>query len=146
MEDFKEWRNPKVSCGLWLCGALGTGKTILTSTIITHINKLYRNTSQGAAAHYYYSGTANARTKASDMLGKHTSTTRTKTDASPDTLKIWEARNRRGDLTHEALGELLHDIIELNDISQTTIIIDALEEDDEESFSDVMETLELLLN
>ena len=44
------------------------------------------------------------------------------------------------------MEELLLDIVELNDQSQTTIIIDALDEADSDSFFDVVEILEQLIN
>ena len=144
-QQYQEWENSRVSCGLWLHGALGTGKTILTSTVITQIDILYGGTSQGAMAYFYCSGTANAKTKASEILGNILRQL-IATDAGLDVFKMWQERHRPRDLTIVAMGELLLDIIELNDQSQTTIIIDALDEADSDSFFDVVEILEQLIN
>jgi hypothetical protein len=34
---FEKWQNSKVSCGIWLKGALRTGKTVLMSIVIDHM-------------------------------------------------------------------------------------------------------------
>jgi hypothetical protein len=44
------------------------------------------------------------------------------------------------------MAELLLDVIELNDISQTTIIIDARNKANQDSFFDIIEILEPLIN
>jgi hypothetical protein len=44
------------------------------------------------------------------------------------------------------MAELLLDVIELNDISQTTVIIDARNKANQDSFFDIIEILEPLIN
>jgi len=145
LDEFKYWQNSKASYGIWLRGALGAGKTVLTSTIVDHISHLYRGTAQGAMAYYYCSGTPNAKIKSSDIL-RSILRQLASTDAGLELFMIWRARHGQHDLTNQNIEILISDMVRLNTISQTTIIIDALDEMDRESFAEVMDVLENLIN
>ncbi|KAH8589100.1 hypothetical protein B0O99DRAFT_637695 [Bisporella sp. PMI_857] len=144
-DRFKEWQNAKVSCGLWLKGALGTGKTVLTSTVIDHMTHLYGNVTQGAFAYHYCSGTASTNQKSSNILGGLLRQLAETTEGLTIFQK-WKQNHKQHELTNEEIEVLLSDMIRINGSTQTTIIIDALDEIDRETFSQVVEVLENLID
>ena len=144
LDDFKEWQNSRDSCSIWLRGDLGTGKTVLTSTVVNHLSGLYKGTTNGAMAYYYCSGAANAKPNASDIL-RSILRQLVATDAGFDAYQDWKTGQERRDLTNEATTKLIGDMVKLS-TSQTTIIIDALDETDKDSCRHVIDVLEDLIN
>jgi ankyrin repeat domain-containing protein 50 len=142
---FEERQNSKVSCGIWLKGALGTGKTTLTSTIIDHMTQLYGDMAQGAFAYYYCSGTANTSLSSSHIL-RSLLRQLGSTDEGSEILGSWKKEHSEHELTNKEAQLLLSDIIKLKGIAQTTIIIDALDEIDKANFLQLVEVLENVIN
>lgn len=144
LEDFKQWQNSRDSCGIWLHGGLGTGKTVLTSTVVDHLSALYNGTTRGAMAYYYCSGTANAKPTMSDIL-RSILRQLISTDEGFDKFMNWKIGRERRDLTNESIKKLIGEMIKLN-TSQTTIILDALDEADRENSLYVISFLEGLIS
>jgi hypothetical protein len=144
-DEFKNWQNSKSSSGLWLRGSLGTGKTVLTSTVIGRISRLYQGTAQVAFAYYYCSGSSK-KINAGGILGNILRQL-AETESGQDALQAWEeAGHRPRDLTNETLEGLIHELVNLNVEFQTTTIIDAPDEVEQEEFFTVIDVLENLLD
>ncbi len=143
-ENFLTWQNSKVSWGIWLCGQLGTGKTVLASTVIDHMARLYGKTSQGVMAYYYCSGGINARNNSGDILGSILRQL-AETNEGLDVFARWKATHARIHLTHKAMVEMICGLIKVNGSATTTIIIDALDELDGDNFDIVTSALETML-
>jgi Cdc6-like AAA superfamily ATPase len=145
LEEFKEWQNSRDSCGIWLRGALGTGKTVLTSTVVNHVSGLYRGKTSGAMAYFYCSGAANAKPSFSDIL-ESILRQLVSTIEGLNKFKNWKIGRELRDLTNEAMEKLIREMIKLNASQTTTIIIDALDEADAGSWRYVIDFLESLIN
>lgn len=113
--------------------------------MIVHITHLYGKTKPGAFAYYYCSGT-NTSTKSNRILGSFLRQLASTTDGL-EILKKWTEKYDKHELTNQHIGSLLSEMIKLNSSgAQTTIIIDAPDEIDSSSFSEVVEVLETPIN
>jgi len=140
--DFRDWLSSRDSCSIWLRGDLGTGKTVLTSTVVDHVGSLYGPATQGAMAFYYCSGAAKPSDR--DILAGILRQL-VATDVGFDIYKNWKDDPKSRHLTNKAMKQLIVDMVERSP-SQTTIIIDALDEADEDSCRYVLGVLEDLMH
>ncbi|KAK3293883.1 uncharacterized protein B0H64DRAFT_462192 [Chaetomium fimeti] len=127
--DFQIWADAQSSCGLWLYGDMGTGKTVLTSTVIKHLEQLYTGSSQGALAYFYCSAAESTRTDPLDIL-QEILRQLASTKPGLDIFRNWQQDKKPSALTRDAVLRLILQMIDLNAHRQTTIVIDALDEID----------------
>lgn len=95
-------------------------------------------------AYHYCSGVANTKPSVGDIL-RSILRQLVATDAGFNAYKAWKTNREKRDLTNEAMKQLIEDMVRLN-ASQTTIIIDALDEADKDSCRHVIDVLEDLTN
>jgi hypothetical protein len=150
-ETFKYWRDAILPSGLWLCGELGTGKTILTMTVIKELKRLYGRTARGVFAYYYCSGTIAFQNTAKSLF-KDILRQLVETGPGLDIFKTWY-RNQADEssLTNNAMISLIQSLINGNtqdtglNMAQTTIVIDALDEMEHQDQRTVLDKMKMLL-
>ncbi|CAI7667495.1 unnamed protein product [Penicillium discolor] len=131
-EDFFEWRDYQSSAVLWLQGSMGAGKTYLTSKVIDHVQGLLKSSSPDAGFAYFYCNQNEEERR--DPLSILQSCVRQLSTAVGSTGHIRkslqvvsdEARRKGSHLGLEACKTQLLESV--NGYSQTSIIIDALDE------------------
>ncbi|KAH6855628.1 hypothetical protein B0I37DRAFT_411606 [Chaetomium sp. MPI-CAGE-AT-0009] len=127
--DFQIWADAQFSCGLWLYGDMGAGKTVLTSTVIEHLEQLYSGSSRGALAYFYCSAAESTRTDPLDIL-QEILRQLASTKPGSDIFRDWQQNKKPSALTRDAVLRLILQMINLNAHRQTAIVIDALDEID----------------
>ncbi|KAH6632792.1 hypothetical protein F5144DRAFT_489603 [Chaetomium tenue] len=127
--DFQLWADAQCSCGFWLYGDMGAGKTVLTSTVIEHFEQLYRGSSRGALAYFYCSASESTRTDPLNIL-QEILRQLASTKPGLDVFQKWQRGKKPSSLTRDAVLRLILQMVNLNAHRQTTIVIDALDEID----------------
>ncbi|KAL4752707.1 hypothetical protein BDW72DRAFT_57541 [Aspergillus terricola var. indicus] len=134
--DLQVWADAQLSCGLWLHGKMGTGKTILTSTVIEHLADRYAGSSNGALAYVYCSGADSRRSNPLDILMEILRQLAS-TEAGLTVFREWKEGKQLLELMQLAVLQLILKMINLNISRQTTIVIDALDEIDRDRLASV---------
>ncbi|KUM61479.1 hypothetical protein ACN42_g5642 [Penicillium freii] len=136
-EDFCKWRDFQSSAVLWLQGSMGAGKTYLTSRVIDHVHGLLEGSSPNAGFAYFYCNRNEEERR--DPLCILQSYVRQLSTAFGSTghirkgLQVVSDEARRQG-SHLGLVACKTQLLEsVNRYSQTTIIIDALDECYEQS-------------
>ncbi len=142
--DFQICRDAKSSCGIWLCGKRGIGKTVLTSTVIKYLDELYNESSRGAMAYYSCSGSESSRAGVLDIL-MDILTQLASTKAGWRIFQDWKRNHSSNALTRIEIHKLILRMVELNGENQTTIIIDGLDEIDKDSCMRRVASMQYLL-
>jgi hypothetical protein len=144
--DFQLWADAQCSCALWLYGDMGTGKTVLTSTVIEQLEQRYNGSSGGALAYFYCSAAESTRTDPLDILLEILRQL-TSTKSGLNIFRKWQQNKRPSALTRDAVLRLILQMINLNAHRQTTIVIDALDEIDRDGtgLSSITDALHYLL-
>ncbi|CAI7611281.1 unnamed protein product [Penicillium crustosum] len=131
-EDFCEWRNYQSSAVLWLQGSMGAGKTYLTSKVIDHVQGLLKSSSPDAGfAYFYCNRNEDERRDPLCILQSYVRQLSTAVGSTGHIRKRLqvvsdEARRQGSHLGLEACKTQLLESV--NGYSQTTIILDALDE------------------
>ncbi|OQD98394.1 hypothetical protein PENSOL_c009G01438 [Penicillium solitum] len=131
-EEFSEWRDYQSSAVLWLQGSMGAGKTYLTSKVIDYIQGLLKSSSPDTGFAYFYCNRNEEERR--DPLSILQSCVRQLSTAVGSTGHIRkslqvvsdEARRQGSHFGLEAYKTQLLESV--NGYSQTSIIIDALDE------------------
>lgn len=124
-----EFLRPRSSCRLlWLHGKPGSGKTVLSSTVIEQIRKGSYNTKNVAVVYFYFDFTDSQKQDPDNMIRSLSSQLLEYNLRSFDMLKAafvsCDNGNRQPNI--EELVEVLKGII--NSLQETFIILDALDE------------------
>lgn len=142
---YLNWDAAERSSTLWLSGGVGTGKTILTSTVIEDRNGIYGKDALGPIAFFYCSGipgNGQRSVTAETILG---SILRQIAESSDHGLSFvrtkWEAEHKLRSLTQVEVMSLIRQIIEHEDTLEVTIIVDGLDELDAESLNGLLGSL-----
>jgi Cdc6-like AAA superfamily ATPase len=172
-ESFEYWKESVISSGLWLSGNMGTGKTILTMTVIDHLDHKYGKSARGVFAYYYCSGTNPSKNSPKDLF-KDILRQLVETGPGFEIFEAWQYQKNESSLTINAIIYLIQCLIDsaaqdadllisqgefqnldsrrryaivdnIKKMVQTTIVIDALDEMDEEDQHTVIDKLKKLL-
>jgi hypothetical protein len=135
-EAYEKWSDSETSSSLWLEGGVGTGKTILVSTVIEACIGTYGKDVLGPVAFFYCSGdpgTAHKASSAEDILRNLLIQLASCFDEGFALLKQkWDIQQasarRQQQLPENEIMGLIQGIIELEKALETTIIIDGLDE------------------
>jgi Cdc6-like AAA superfamily ATPase len=127
---FKEWRDSKISTGFWLKGDLGTGKTVLCSTVINHLRGLHGDDERKRSMAYFYCSSSSPLRRSADEILKSILKQLTESDLGLQAFSSWfeKKAGSKEDLTRNQVRGVLQEIIESLGNVQTTIIIDGLDE------------------
>ncbi|KAL4745309.1 hypothetical protein BDW72DRAFT_198768 [Aspergillus terricola var. indicus] len=142
--DLQLWADAQFSCGLWLHGKMGTGKTILTSTVIEHQAERYAGSSNGALTYVYCTGADSRCSNPLDILMEILRQLAS-TEAELAVFQEWKEGKQLSELTQLAVLQLILKMINLNIGRQTTIVIDTLDEIDRDGLISVTGAQHLLL-
>lgn len=142
---FETFQNSTFSSRFWLSGNLGVGKTVLTSSVVDHMQRRYGPKSEGILAYYYCSGTNGAATEAIDVLGGILRQL-AQSDGGLEIFEKWRLTHNQSQLDYHHIKVILRHLIEYNGKTQTTIIIDALDEVNPDNIQHLMDTLDVLLD
>lgn len=144
--NFQLWVDAQCSCGFWLSGDMGTGKTVLTSTVIEHFEQLYSGSSRGALAYFYCSASESTRTDPLNIL-QEILRQLASTKHGLDIFRKWQKDKKPSSLTRDAVLRLILQMININAHRQTTIVIDALDEIDRDGtgLTSITDALQYLL-
>jgi Cdc6-like AAA superfamily ATPase len=132
-ESFKYWKDAILPSGLWLCGEVGAGKTILTMAVIKELKRMYGRTARGVLAYYYCSG-ANPHQNTAKNFFKDILRQLVETGPNFEIFKEWQSQNDESSLTNIAIISLIQLFIDrtsqeaCSQMAQTTIVIDAIDE------------------
>ncbi|KAI2782700.1 hypothetical protein F4815DRAFT_431358 [Daldinia loculata] len=141
--EYRYWQGAIIPSVLWLSGDLGTGKTTLISTIIELVKTLYNEENRGTIAYFYCSGTLG--TSIDSILRSIIRQLANSRQGLDMVTKKWEAKSYGEELLAlDESKEMIKKLVNLNGRSQTTIIIDALDEishDDLAIFFEVLDGL-----
>ncbi|KAJ5415114.1 hypothetical protein N7465_003809 [Penicillium sp. CMV-2018d] len=136
-EDFRKWRDSQSSAVLWLQGSMGAGKTYLTSRVIDHVHGLLEGSSPDAGfAYFYCNRNEEERRDPLCILQSYVRQLSTAIGSTGHIRKglqvVSDEARRQG--SHLGLVACKTQLLEsVNRYSQTTIIIDALDECYEQS-------------
>lgn len=125
-DDFDSWKVAPNSL-MWLNGKAGSGKSVLSSSVISHLEEAYRGDPQVALAYFYFSFNDEQKQTAVGMIEsiiKQICCCRPDTPLSVKALGDLKARGHRPDL--KTLQKTL--IESLRGFSRVFVIIDALDE------------------
>ena len=145
--EYLKWECADESASLWLSSGVGTGKTILTSTVID----AHRKDSSGPVAYFYCSGApgsdASAMTAENILKCLLRQFATCSERAFSLVAKKWEESESCGlrALTRLEVLKLLDDIIEDEQILQATLIIDGLDELSPDTLRILLDSLATLL-
>ncbi|RDK37585.1 ankyrin [Aspergillus phoenicis ATCC 13157] len=148
-DKFKTWDQGESSL-FWLQGALGTGKTFLTSTVIDFVkSRLEDNPKDEGLAFFYLNRNEQARSdplSALQSIVRQLSTTMKRPEAVQEKLKALYDKCREGgsSLTLEQCKEQILSSISI--YQRTTIVIDAMDECDSESSDQLIDALTLFIS
>ncbi|KAI1733395.1 hypothetical protein F4680DRAFT_46657 [Xylaria scruposa] len=147
---FHEWSRASSSMILWLQGSPGAGKTFLTSKVIDHIQaSVERSPNQEGFAFFYCNRNEEARRKPLSVLQSYIrqlSTTIKKPGYIRKQLQDFcrETRLKGSDFGFSDCKKQLLESVNL--YSQTTLVLDALDECEPHSRRQIFETVEYLLS
>ncbi|KAF4333399.1 ankyrin repeat [Fusarium beomiforme] len=125
-EDFKTWEQNSESF-LWLNGKAGSGKSILSSSVIKYLKDRYEQDPETALAYYFFSFGNVEQQKVSAMLSSLVRQLCASRPDTPQPIKRFEdymAKGERPDI--EALEAAL--IAAVSGFSAVFIVVDALDE------------------
>ncbi|KAH9217695.1 hypothetical protein DL95DRAFT_295034 [Leptodontidium sp. 2 PMI_412] len=125
-DDFEKWKTAPNTL-MWLNGKAGSGKSVLSSSVINHLKETHGEDPQTALAYFYFSFNDDKKQTAAGMLEsiiKQICCCRPDTPSSLKALENLKARGHRPDLTtvQKALSETLQGF------SRVFMIVDALDE------------------
>ncbi|KAH8698504.1 ankyrin repeat-containing domain protein [Talaromyces proteolyticus] len=148
-ERFHEWENSNVSVVLWLQGSPGAGKTFLASKVIDHVQGLLDNSpkkNEGFAFFYCNRNETERREPLSVLqsYARQLSTPSGNLNGVPKRLYslYWNMKQKGSDLGFKSCKD---ELLELTNIYEsTTLVLDALDECELDSRSQLIETIEFL--
>ncbi|KAI0547823.1 hypothetical protein F4679DRAFT_552833 [Xylaria curta] len=148
-EKFYEWENSSSSMILWLQGSPGAGKTFLTSKVVDHIQaQVERSPNQEGFAFFYCNRDEEERRKPLCVLQSYVRQLST-TIKNPRCIRkqlqdfCRETRSKGSDFGFSDCKKQLLESINL--YSQTTVVLDALDECEPDSRRQIFETVKYLL-
>ncbi|KAI0106021.1 hypothetical protein F4814DRAFT_452400 [Daldinia grandis] len=142
--EYKYWQTAIILSILWLSGDLGTGKTILMSTMIEHISTLYGKQNQCTMAYVYCSATLG--TNVDSILRSILRQLAESKKGLDMVVEQWKAKSYgKYLLTLDEAKAMIKNLVSLNGKIQTTIIIDALDEINLKDLSTLFDFLHDLL-
>ncbi|KAH7350622.1 hypothetical protein BKA65DRAFT_242529 [Rhexocercosporidium sp. MPI-PUGE-AT-0058] len=125
-KDFEKWKIAPNSL-MWLNGKAGSGKSVLSSSVITHLRETHGKNPQTALAYFYFSFNDEKKQTTVGMLEsiiKQICCCRPDTPLSVKALEDLKARGHRPDI--ETLQKVLLET--LKGFSRVYVIVDALDE------------------
>ncbi|QYT03170.1 hypothetical protein H0G86_010139 [Trichoderma simmonsii] len=127
-ETFKAWEESMVSKSfLWLHGKAGSGKSILSSSVIKHLQDRHKGNSMNVLAYFYFSFSDGQKQKIDGMLASLIKQISAYRPYIPQSVQsLGEYKNNGGRPDTETLIEAL--IASIQGFSAVYIIIDALDE------------------
>ena len=142
--EFVNWIDVRASSALWLHGRMDTGKMVLTSTVLEQMKSLYGTTASGAFTFYYCSTSITDANITRSILGSILRQL-VQTGRGVEKFTNWRRIHSQSDWTCNCLRDMIQKLIEMNDKTQTTIIIDGLDELDAETLHILLKILLHLL-
>lgn len=133
-DEFTFWMKSCLSCGLWLQGHMGTGKSTLTMRVIVKLQEKYGTTQPGALAYYYCKGQGlSPDVKASSGILKALLRQLLETQSAWEVFQDWTNENpgaKPTALTTDNVKAIIKKIICRSQTprEETTIVIDGLDE------------------
>ncbi|KAI1314158.1 hypothetical protein F5Y03DRAFT_389634 [Xylaria venustula] len=149
-DRFRKWEASSFSTVLWLQGSPGAGKTFLASKVVDYRrDQLKSSPNQQGLAFFYCDRNEEERRKPLSILRslvRQLSTTIKNPDYIRTELKVRcrEARSHGSDLSLETCKEQLLESVNL--YSQTTLVLDALDECDPNLRGQILEVVEYLIS
>ncbi|KAF3480029.1 ankyrin repeat protein [Arthroderma uncinatum] len=129
-QAFNEWKRTRSSI-LWLYGKPGSGKTILSSSVIEHLREEYDSHNDVLVSYFYFDFGSPAKQSTTNCLRYILSRLVTKTPVVPAELRDLYVKKCNFGSDTPALSDLI-DILKLfaesSDVNDTFIAIDALDE------------------
>ena len=143
--EYVSWKSATKTSSLWLASGVGTGKTILTSTVIeNHLKDFSR-----PLAYFYCtgaSGSAGTEATAEEILKSLLRQFATCSEIGLVLVRShWEKLHQQRTLTRVEVLQLLRDIIESEETLEATIIVDGLDEMSFESLKSLLGSFASLL-
>ncbi|KAJ2995025.1 hypothetical protein NUW58_g1386 [Xylaria curta] len=149
-DKLRKWEDASSSMILWLQGFPGSGKTFLTSKLIDSIRaRLEKSTGQEGFAFFYCDRNEEQRRKPLSVLRSYVRQLST-TPGNPDCIRkplqdfCRQTRQRGADLGFSDCKEQL--LQSLNLYPQTTIVLDALDECEQDLRKEIIGTIEELVS
>lgn len=126
-ELYQQWKSSPQSF-IWLHGIPGSGKTILSSTLIDDVTNFTRDKSGTVVAYFYFDFNDVHKQRAESLLKSLISQLSQKmNDVSPELDDLFaQSKNGRGDPSLETLLKVLQQL--LREFSHAYLVIDALDE------------------
>lgn len=137
LEDaYQKWTDSEISSTLWLQGGPGTGKTILTSTVIEACKGKFGKDVIGPVAYFYCSGDPGTAQKSASAEAVLKNILRQLAESFNEGFKLMSAqwdkqqgsRFPKGRLQEDEVMGRINEIMELAQALETIIIIDGLDE------------------
>ncbi|KAM0521111.1 hypothetical protein ACHAPE_002584 [Trichoderma viride] len=125
-EEFKAWKESPCSL-LWLHGKAGSGKSVLSSVVIKHLQDAHASDSSSALAYFFFSFSDSKKQNVNKMLAslvKQLCSRRPDTPQPIKSLSEYKEKGQRPDT--KTLGAILTTVA--RGFSAVYIIIDALDE------------------
>ncbi|KAI1752087.1 hypothetical protein F4782DRAFT_155191 [Xylaria castorea] len=149
-EKFHKWEDSSSSMILWLQGSPGAGKTFLTSKVIDHVKAQVENSpNQEGFAFFYCNRNEEERQKSLCVLQSYVRQLST-TVKNPGCIRkqlqdlYRETRLKGSDF---GFSDCQKQLLESTNLySQTTLVLDALDECEPDSRRQILETVEYLLS
>ncbi|KAI1742078.1 hypothetical protein F4680DRAFT_412804 [Xylaria scruposa] len=149
-DKFREWEDTSSSTILWLQGSPGAGKTFLVSKVVDHQRDMLEiSPKQEGFAFFYCDRNEEQRRQPLSVLQSYVRQLST-TVKNPNCIRkqlqdcCRKARANGSDLGFEACREQLLESIHL--YSQTTLVLDALDECEPQSRGRIVEVVEYLIS